>query len=102
MTDIVNGSTEQMDVLVDLRSQGRSFGTIAATTGFADATTARAAYLRGLAGLAASERSRLRDLELGYVDVLERSIREKQALDEHERAQLLQATDRMRAELRAL
>jgi hypothetical protein len=96
MTDIANGSTGQMDVLLDLRSQGRSFGTIAASTGFPDATSARSAYLRGLGSLAESERSRLRDLELGYVDILERSIRSKPGLDEHERAQLLQATERMR------
>ena len=102
MTDAARGSTGQMDLLVDLRSQGRSFGTIAAAAGFIDATTARTAYLRGLEALAQPERFRLRDLELGYVDILERSIRAKQAIDERERARLLEAADRMRAELRAL
>lgn len=67
-------------IVLDLRSTGRSFAFIARTLNIGEATDAFAAFLRAVDQSPAGDRGRLRDEELNRLETLEAAIRLEGAL----------------------
>jgi hypothetical protein len=88
-------------IVLDLRSTGRSFAFIARTLSMGEPTDALAAFLRAAESLPAPERSRLWDDELVRLQALEDAVRVEGALSPFDFDRQLLVVKRLRAQLTA-
>ena len=84
-----------------LRERGSSFASIARTLGLERAAQANAAFNRALRRLPADQQETLRNHEMARLDALGERIRQRDDLDEAERARRARSLDRLRRSLSA-
>jgi hypothetical protein len=86
-------------IVLDLRSTGRSFAFIARTLNMANARDARAAFVRAVQQSPAEDRPRLRGEELSRLQKLEDGLRRDSSLAPFDRDRQLDILKRLRAQL---
>jgi len=84
-----------------LRERGSSFSSIARALGLEKAAQANAAFNRALRLRAADEQQILRSHEMARLDALGERLRQREDLDEAERARRAKSLDRLRRLLSA-
>jgi hypothetical protein len=92
-------SDDRDQLVLDLRSIGRSFAFIARTLNMAESADALAAFLRAVDASPSHDRPRLWDEELARLQALEDAVRVEGALSPFDFDRQLLVVKRMRAEL---
>ena len=87
------------DQVVELRTQGRSYGAIAKTLGFDQPQQAQTAFHRAVRQRPLHEQRRLRDQELSRLDELAQQIRTLPHLTDQQVTARLRAVERLRRDL---
>jgi hypothetical protein len=87
------------DKAVELRAEGRSFGSIAKILGYPTAHDANEAFNRALRRRPKTEQARIRDEELTRLDKLSQRVQDSEDLSPEDVSRYLQGLHQLRARL---
>jgi hypothetical protein len=97
----MDDTIERDDQVLELRTSGQSFTSIAKTVGYGRASETREAFNRALRRRPVEVRAALRSQEMVRLDAMADAFRSKSNLDDEEIGRRLRAVDQLRASLLA-